>query len=148
MDDLTYKQLIDENDIEITKLATIYQLPEVSQYISISDNYFCYVANTNNVFFYKVYYKDSLIGAIHLEIHMELLYMDILIFPQFQRKGFATRVIEDIQRDIFKLDYKRIEISIDESNCASLRLFENAGFFRISREDELINLAYQRRTDC
>ena len=107
MDDLTYERLLDEKDIAIPTLKAIYQLPEVSMYISISDNYFYYVTNTANVYFYKVYDKGNLIGAIHLELNKHLLYMDILIFPQFQRKGFATKVIRDIQKDIFKLNYKK-----------------------------------------
>ena len=147
MDDLNYEQLLNENDIAIPQLQTIYQFPEVSRYISISDNYFFYVTNTTNVYFYKVLNNGEMIGTIHLEKHENLLYMDILIFPKFQRKGFATKVIKDIQNDIFKLDYKKIEISIDESNGASLKLFKNAGFVRISREDELINFVYQRKTD-
>ena len=147
MDDLTYEQLLNENDIAIPQLQTIYQFPEVSRYISISDNYFFYVTSTTNVYFYKVDNNGEMIGTIHLEKHENLLYMDILIFPKFQRKGFATKVIKDIQNDIFELDYKKIEISIDESNDASLKLFENAGFTRTSREDELINFVYQRKTD-
>jgi len=91
-----------------------------------------------------VYNKDELIGAIHLELNGNLLYMDILIFPKFQRKGFATKVIEDIQNDIFKLNYNKIEISVDETNSASLKLFENAGFTQTSKDDELINLVYQK----
>lgn len=143
MDDLTYERLLDEKDIAIPTLKAIYQLPEVSMYISISDNYFYYVTNTANVYFYKVYDKGNLIGAIHLELNKHLLYMDILIFPQFQRKGFATKVIKDIQNDIFKLNYNKIEISIDETNRASLKLFEIAGFTRTSKDDELVNLVYQ-----
>lgn len=136
--------MVNENDIAIPDLKAIYQLPEVSRYLSISDNYFCYVTKTPGVYFYKVFNKDEMIGAIHLELNENLLYMDILIFPKFQRKGFATKVIEDIQDDIFKLYYNRIEISIDETNSASLKLFENAGFTRISKDDELINLVYQK----
>lgn len=136
--------MVNENDIAIPDLKAIYQLPEVSRYLSISDNYFCYVAKTPGVYFYKVFNKDEMIGAIHLELNENLLYMDILIFPKFQRKGFATKVIEDIQDDIFKLYYNRIEISIDETNSASLKLFENAGFTRTSKDDELINLVYQK----
>ena len=55
-----------------------------------------------------------------------------------------TDLIEDIQNDIFKLNYNKIEISIDETNSASLKLFENAGFTRTSKDDELINLVYQK----
>ena len=144
MDNLTYEQMLDENDITIPEIKAIYQLPEVSRYLNISDNYFCYVTETSGVYFYKVWNKDELIGAIHLELNENLLYMDILIFPKFQRNGFATKVIKDIQNDIFKLNYNKIEISIDETNGASLKLFENAGFTRISKDDELINLAYQK----
>ncbi|MBP3347736.1 MAG: GNAT family N-acetyltransferase [Clostridia bacterium] len=144
MDTLSYIQMVNENDIAIPDLKAIYQLPEVSRYLSISDNYFCYVTKTPGVYFYKVFNKDEMIGAIHLELNENLLYMAILIFPKFQRKGFATKVIEDIQDDIFKLYYNRIEISIDETNSASLKLFENAGFTRTSKDDELINLVYQK----
>ena len=144
LNDLAYTRIISESDVDIPRLLKIYQQPKVSQYISISDNYFRYITNTENVFFYKVYEKEKLIGAIHLEKNEKLLYMDILIFPEFQRMGFATRVIKDIQNDIFGHNYDRIEISIDESNIASLKLFENAGFSFVSKEDELLNFVFEK----
>lgn len=144
MNELTYTRILTEDDSNIPHLLQIYQQPNVSQFISISDSYFHYVTNTPNVYFYKVYEKEKLIGAIHLEKNENLLYMDILIFPEFQKMGFATRVIKDIQNDIFGLNYDRIEISIDESNIASLKLFENAGFTFVSKEAELLNYVYDR----
>ena len=93
---------------------------------------------------YKIYKNEKLIGTIHLEKHKNLLYMDILIFPEFQKMGFATKVIKDIQKDIFKLNYKKIEISIDERNISSITLFENAGFSFVSKEDELMHFVYQK----
>ena len=65
--------------------------------------------------------------------------MDILVFPEFQRMGFGTKIIKDIQDDVFELEYEKIEVSIDESNVASIQLFSNAGFVFMSKEDELIN---------
>ena len=144
MNELTYTRILTEDDSNIPHLLQIYQQPNVSQFISISDSYFHYVTNTPNVYFYKVYEKEKLIGAIHLEKNENLLYMDILIFPEFQKMGFATRVIKDIQNDIFGHNYDRIEISIDESNIASLKLFENAGFTFVSKEAELLNYVYDR----
>ena len=144
MNELTYTRILTEDDSNIPHLLQIYQQPNVSQFISISDSYFHYVTNTPNVYFYKVYEKEKLIGAIHLEKNENLLYMDILIFPEFQKMGFATMVIKDIQNDIFGLNYDRIEISIDESNIASLKLFENAGFTFVSKEAELLNYVYER----
>lgn len=82
--------------------------------------------------------------TIHLEKCEDLLYMDILIFPEYQRMGFATSVVGDIQNDVFGLKFNRIEIAIDESNAASIKLFERAGFSFVSREDELLNFAYER----
>ncbi len=144
MSDLTYTRIISEDDVDICELLQIYQMPDISQYISIGNNYFHYVTNTENVYFYKIYKNEKLIGTIHLEKYENLLYMDILIFPKFQRMGFATKVIKDIQNDIFKLNYKKIEISIDERNIASITLFKNAGFSFVSKEDELINFVYQK----
>ena len=144
MNELTYIRILSEEDADIPGLLRIYHQPQVSRFISIGDNYFQYVTGTENVYFYKVYDSKKLIGAIHLEKCKDTLYMDILILPEFQKKGFATRVIRDIQNDIFALGYKRIEISIDESNIASIKLFENAGFVFVARDDELLSYVYEK----
>ena len=144
MNDLTDTRVLSEDDVDISQLLKIYQMPNISQFLSISDNYFHYVTNTENVYLYKVYENEKLIGTIHLEKCTNLLYMGILIFPEFQRMGFATRVIKDIQNDIFKLNYKRIEISIDESNIASIKLFEKAEFLFTSKEAKLLNFVYEK----
>ena len=142
MSDLTYKRLIFEDDTDIPQLITIHQMPEISRYLSISDNYFSYVTNTENVYFYKVCEDGELVGSTHIEKQGTTLFMDILVFPEFQRTGLGTKIVKDIQNDIFGLDYERIEISIDERNTASLKVFENTGFIRVSKEDELINFVY------
>ena len=142
--DLTYSRIQSEDDSDISHLLEIYQQPAISRFLSISDIYFHYVTNTENVYFYKVYAGEKLIGTTHLEKCEDLLYMDILIFPEYQRMGFATSVVADIQNDVFGLKFKRIEIAIDESNAASIKLFERAGFSFVSREDELLNFAYER----
>ena len=147
MHNLTYRRMFLEDDNDIPQLITIYQTPEIAQYLSIGDNYFHYVTNNKNIYFYKVYENNKLVGATHLEKQGTLLFMNILVFPDFQSMGLGTAIVKDIENDVFGLDYERIEISIDEGNTASLRLFENAGFIRTSKDDELINFAYQRRTD-
>lgn len=147
MNDLRYIRISSENDIDVSKLIKIYRLPEISRFISISENYFNYVTNTENVYFYKIFHNETLVGAIHLEKCGDVLYMDILILPEFQRTGFGTRVIKDIQNDVFGLRSHRIEISIDEKNIASIKLFEKVGFEFSSKEDELISCVYQKNND-
>ena len=142
--ELTYSRILSEDDSDISHLLDIYQQPAISRFLSISNNYFHYVTNTENVYFYKVYASEKLIGTIHLEKCEDLLYMDILIFPEYQRMGFATSVVADVKNDAFGLKFKRIEIAIDESNAASIKLFERVGFTFVSKEDELLNYAYER----
>lgn len=146
MNDLRYIRIASEDDIDVSKLIKIYRLPEVSQFISISDNYFHYVTNTENVYFYKIVQNETLVGAMHLEKCDDVLYMDVLILPEFQKTGLGTRVVKDIQNDTFGLGYRKIEISIDESNIASIKLFEKIGFVFSSKEDELISYVYQKES--
>ncbi len=141
---LTYKRMLFDDDIEVAYLIEIYKFPEIAQYLSIGDNYFHYVTNTENVYFYKVYEHDKWIGTIHLEKKETVLYMVILVFPEFQRTGLGKKIVNDIQNDVFGLGFDRIEISIDETNFSSLGLFENAGFTFVSKEDGLINYAYEK----
>ena len=136
--------MIFDNDADIPELVEIYQAPEIARYLSISDNYFHYVTNTENVHFYKVYKNGELIGTTHLEKQGTILFMDVLVFPKFQRAGLGTKIVKDIKDDVFELGYKIIEISIDETNFASLRLFENAGFVFTSKENELMNFVYKK----
>ena len=143
MSDLIYKRMVHIEDKDVFLIKEIHLKPEIKKYISISDNYFSYVTNTENVYFYKVYMDKALVGTIHLEKHDNILYMDILIFPEFQNSGLGTKVIIDVKNDIFNLDFKKIEVSIVESNIPSLRLFEKLSFNLVSQEDELKIYEYQ-----
>ena len=97
------------------------------------------------MFYYKVYEKDALVGAIQLELSGGVLYVDIMVIPEFQRRGFGTSIIRDIQNGVLPLSFERIEISIDERNIASIKLFENMGFELTSRDGELLLYVYTRR---
>ena len=142
MSDLIYKILKCEKDKDVLLIKNIHNIPEIKKYISINDNYFNYVTTTENVFFYKVYKERIFVGTINLEKNDNIIYMDILIFPEFQKFGLGTKVINDIKDDIFNLSFKKIKVSVDENNIPSLRLFEKAGFKFVSQEDELKNYEY------
>ena len=146
MSNLTYGRILLENDVDIPRLIAVYKMPEIARYLSISDNYFRYVTSTESVRYYKVYENDRLIGAIHLEKQGNVLFMSLLVLPEFQGMGLGTKIVKDIQSDVFELSYDKIAVSVDEGNTASLRLFENAGFIRVSKENELVNYVYQIRT--
>ena len=144
---ITYQRMLDENDSDIHRIKAVYQLRDVAQYISIGDNYFRYVTSTENVYYFKVYEGGKLIGTAHFEKRGSTLSVAILVFCEYQRLGFGTRIVKDIQDGVFGLAYDKIEISIDERNTASLKLFENAGFIRLSQEEELISMVYRKKED-
>ena len=142
---MTYERITSEVDKDIPYLNTILEMPQISRYISVDkENFWRYVTETENVFYYKVYEKDALVGAVQLELAGEVLYMDIMVIPEFQGRGIGTAIIRDIQNGVLPLSFERIEISIDESNIASIRLFEKMGFRFISKSDVLLKYICNR----
>ena len=142
---MIYKRIDNANDPDIPYLIEILKLPEISRFLSIDEhNYWTYVARTENVFYFKVFENDVLVAATHLEISNRTLYMDIMVIPTYQRKGVATTILNDIQSGTLLLDFDKIEVSIDKSNAASIKLFEKMNFKFVSAENELLNYAWQK----
>ena len=139
---LKFIRVISELDKDIAYIQAIHRLPQISRFIGISDNYFAYVIENSNVYIYKVFSDDILVGTAHLEICDSTLYMDIVVVPQYQNKGIGTNILRKIQGGSLPITFDRIEVSIDENNTASKRLFEKMGFVFISKEDELENYLY------
>ena len=140
---MTYQRIISTNDPDIPYLASILKLSENAKFISIDEsNYWNYVTQTENVFYYKVFLNHELVASTHCEISNKTLYMDIMVIPQHQRKGIATSILSDIMSGKLQLDFDKIEVSIDEQNIASIKLFEKMNFKFVSKEDELLNYTY------
>ena len=93
-------------------------------------------------FFYKIFEDDALVATIHLELSGCVLDMAVVVFPKYQKQGIATAIIKDIQTGTFKLDFASIQVSIDEKNSASIKLFGKSGFECIGKEEELLEYAY------
>lgn len=141
---MVYQRLIDANDTDILQLCCVMDLPNISRFISYDkEKYWQYVTSTNSVFYYKVYKKNSLVGAIHLEVKDKILYMSILVFPEYQNQKIGSYIIQDIQDRKLPIDFERIEVSIDKTNIASIRLFEKMNFKLFAKEKELFTYIYQ-----
>ena len=142
---MKYIRLENTRDRDIPYLCAIYRLPEISRFIHINeDNYWNYVTAGENVFYYKVYRDGSFAAAIHCELSDRVLFMDIVVFPEYQRQGLGSEILRDIQAGAVLGGFERIEVSIEESNGASRRLFEKMGFVPVSKEDELIQYEYNK----
>ena len=137
---MIYKRIVNVEDPDISYLTSVLGQPDIARFISIDEvNYWTYVTETENVFYFKAFENDALVAATHCEIINDTLYMDVMVIPDYQRNGIATKILNDIQSGNLPLDYDKIEISIDKSNTASIRLFEKMNFKLVSVEDELLN---------
>lgn len=140
---MNYIQITSENDNDIPYLISIHKIPEISHFISINEeNYFHYVTTTENVFYFKVYKNDDLVGTVHCELFDKVLYMSILVIPIFQKQGVGTAILYDIQNGVLPLTYTHIKVSIDKFNSSSLRLFEKMGFTKTSEDENLIDFIW------
>ena len=140
---MLYKRIFSIDDPDIPYLTMILKLPEIARFISIDEkNYWKYVTSNENVFYFKAYEQGRLVGATHCEIVDHILYMDIMIIPTYQRKGFGETILQDIQNGKLPLAYDQIEVSIEDTNEASIKLFEKMNFHCVSKEEELLNYRY------
>ena len=140
---MNYHLLTNQNDVHIPMILSLYKTPCVAQFINIDEtNYWKYVTNTENVWFYKIYEDDRLVATIHLELNERVLYMDVVVFPEYQKRGIAIKILRDIQNGKLGIDFTKIQVSIDERNNASIRLLEKAGFVCVSKDGELLEYVY------
>ena len=124
-----------ENDKDLNEVIKLHNIDSIKKFISISDNYFDYVTKTENVYYYKVFLEEKLIGGIHIEKYDDKLSLSICIDPLYQNKGYAKHSLIEVLK---RFDYKEIEVSIEEENISSIKLFESVGFKCIGQEDELL----------
>lgn len=142
---MTYRLVKKFDDEEIPIILSVYRQPSISQFISIDEeNYWRYITSTDNVYFYNVYKDDILIATIHLELVERVLYMSVVVFPEYQKQGIAKTILNDIKAGRLEIDFIKIQVSIDEKNIASLKLFESAGFVCVGKDKELLEYEYSK----
>ncbi len=143
---MTYRLLKKSNDEDIPIILSVYKQPSILRFISIDEeNYWKYITSTVNVYFYKIYKDGVLVATIHLEADNRVMYMSLVVFPEYQKQGIATTILKDIQTGKLELDFNKIQVSIDEKNTASIKLFESAGFVFVGKDEELFEYEYSKK---
>ena len=142
---MIYRLIKDLDDEDIPTILSVYRQPSISRFISIDEeNYWKYITSTDNVYFYKIYKDDILVATIHLELVDRVLYLSVVVFPKYQSQEIATIIVKDIQAGKLELDFLKIQVSIDEKNTSSLKLFENVGFICVNKDEELLEYEYSK----
>ena len=125
------------SDSDLDTLIRIHQEPSVSRFISISDDYFNYVTETEGVCYYKIMTDGVLTGGIHSEINDKTIYLSVCIDEKYRRLGIAEESLKKLF-SILPSVVNTIEVSIEEANIPSVRLFQKLGFQFSERDHELI----------
>jgi ribosomal protein S18 acetylase RimI-like enzyme len=126
-----------QNDSDLDELIRIHFEPSVSRYISISDNYFDYVTETDHVWYYKIIADGILAGGIQCEMHDNTMYLCVCVDEKHRRLGIAEQSLIQLF-SIIPMTVKTIEVSIDETNIPSIHLFQKLGFQLAERDNDLI----------
>lgn len=129
-------------DNDLIDLMRIHSSSSVAKYISISDSYFEYVTNSEDVAYYKIFANDMLVGGIHCEINNGTMYLSICIDELYRRRGIAETAIKKLLL-MLPNDIEDVEVNIENTNTPSLSLFKKIGFAIIGKEDELIKCRLQ-----
>ncbi len=143
MNNLKFILLESTEDKELEVIKENYDKPTVERFVEINkEKFWSYVTETENVYFYKVYNEGTLVGTVHCDLYDGILYLAVVVFPEYQNKGIGTHMVKFITDGKTGLEFKEIQVSIDEKNTASMKLFRKAGFTRIGQEEELVEFQY------
>ncbi len=143
MNNLSFALLEAVEDRELEIIKENYNKPSVERFVEINkEKFWSYVTETENVYFYKVYNEGVLVGTVQCEVYDGIMYLALVIFPEYQKKKIGTDAVQGVIAGKTGLSFNEIQVSIDEKNTASLKLFQNVGFTRIGQEDELVEFQY------
>lgn len=143
MNKLAFSLLKSTDDTDLKIIKENYDKPSVERFVDINkEKYWIYVTEAENVYFYKVYNEGALVGTVQCEVHSGVLYLALVIFPEYQNRRIGTDVLKFIVDGNTDLSFNEIQVSIDEKNTASIRLFSNMGFIKTGQEDELVEFNY------
>ena len=132
-------------DPDIPALLGLHSLPEIARFIHIDQvNYFNYVTSSDGVFYFKVYLEGQLAGTVQPELDGGVLYLSLLTVPEYQKRGIASQILQDIKSGMLIREFSEIRVSVDRDNAPSLRLFEKSGFTLSGEEDDLLDYVWIR----
>lgn len=140
---LNYQLIENKDDNDLNKLLNYHNLPEIKKFISLSEGFFDYVINNENVFYYKVMIDNELVGGLQIEKDNSVIYLALWVKPEKQHRGIATCLLEDVLKEKL-VKFNKIIISIDKDNLSSLALFKKSGFRQTAEENELLYFEYQK----
>jgi diaminobutyrate acetyltransferase len=90
---------------------------------------YCFIAEDNG----KII--GFVMGIVPQSISHTYFLWDIGIDSSYQRQGIGTALLKEIENELEKLGFIRIEVTIDPVNTSSQKFFEEMGYKNISGKE-------------
>lgn len=87
---------------------------------------FCFIAEENNQII------GFAMGIIPQTFPGTYFLWDIGVAPSYQGQGIGGKLVRELENEMRKLKFERIEVTIDPVNLPSKKLFEKMGYQNIS----------------
>lgn len=123
-------------NIEDPDIPKLKEMMLESKYFSISDAYFAYVTGAENVSLYKIVLDGEMIGGLQCEDVDHVLYLAIIIASKYRRRGHAEQALKTLLCQSEEIH--TVKAHIEETNLASIALFEKLGFERTGAGTEYL----------
>ncbi|PWB51845.1 MAG: hypothetical protein C3F06_09270 [Candidatus Methanoperedenaceae archaeon] len=87
---------------------------------------YCFIAEENEQII------GFVLGIVPQSFQDTYFLWDIGVAPSYRGKGIGKRLVREVENELGKKGFKRIELTIDPANLLSRKLFEKMGFKNIS----------------
>ena len=137
---ITYKEFINPNEID--------NLLNLSNEALNSFRYFK-TRSTTMVLCHKynvICYYDSIPCAYgHLDYdENSKLWLGILVADQYQNKGLGKRIMEMLLKAFYKLNEKKLYLSVDKDNIKAINLYKKFGFDLLEKKENVLYYILQK----
>lgn len=86
----------------------------------------CFIAEENEQII------GFVMGIVPQSFHGTYFLWDIGVTPSYQGQGIGGKLVREVEKELGKMGFKRIELTIDPANLPSRKLFEKMGYENIS----------------
>lgn len=89
--------------------------------------------NTKNHHLLSLRTVDSHVGFLWLTVidrkrEVEAFVLDLVVFPEFRRRGYAEEAIGGLEKYVSDLGFNRISLTVFEHNESARDLYKKCGF--------------------
>lgn len=133
-----------EDILQHLKRCNYCFVPPLETYVNIEEYVSKLFENATN---FEAWDNNKLIGCVNIYLNDKTtkkgFITNVSVEINYQKKGIAQTLIKMAIEESKLLDFKIIELEVEQSNVSALRLYNNFGFIKHSQNGTKLNLIKQ-----